>query len=489
MPKYIVAHDLGTSGNKASLFRDDGTLIKSETCAYPTYYPYLNCAEQNPEDWWNAVCETTREITKNVDKKDIAVISFSGQMMGCLCVDDQGVPLMNSIIWSDGRAADEALDIINKMGMEKSCYIAGQRISPNYTLAKLRWLKNYKPDIYRKTYKVLQAKDYMVYKMTGRMVTDPTDACYTQAFDIHAGQWSDEMLACASVRADIFPKVVPSDSVVGELCEKAANECSLLSGIPVVAGAGDGSAAHIGAGCVENNQTYVSLGSSSWIMTATDRYIFDEKCRMQAERHVVRDKYVFGGTMQTGGLSASWAKNELLGKRYSHNYVKKMIGKSSPGANGVMFLPYLMGERSPWWNADATAAFLGLRITSSKSDMVRAVFEGVCYNLRMILDIIRQHLDVREIVLIGGGARNTAWCRMIADIFGMPVLLSGNENESTGIGAAIIAGVGVGLFRDYTIVKEFIQIRQRLLPNLRLQETYSKNVQVFMEVYHSLFGA
>ena len=347
MTQYLLAHDLGTSGNKASLFSTDGMLVASVVKEYPTYYPLRGWAEQDPDDWWAAVTFASQEVVSGIDPKDIVAISFSGHMMGCLCLDYTGRPLHRSIIWSDGRATAEAEQLIEKVGLERSYQIVGQQVNANYTLAKLMWLQKHHPGIYDSTAHVVQCKDYIAYRMTGVIATDHTDAAYTQTYDLKQAAYSEEMLEAAGVFVNILPDIVPSDTVLGPLLPGPAEACGLLAGTPVVMGAGDGEAATIGAGCVKEGEAYLCLGSSSWLMATSDRFLFDPRMYTQTEPHVVRGKYAYGGTMQTGGLSYAWAKGILADENLSYQDLEQILQKSEPGAGGCLFLPYLMGERLP----------------------------------------------------------------------------------------------------------------------------------------------
>lgn len=487
MPNYILAHDLGTSGDKASLFREDGKLVASALRAYETYYPNRGWAEQEPGEWWRAVVETTKEITSDIEASDIAAISFSGQMMGTVCLDEHGAVLGRSILWSDGRAEAQAQKIVERVGLGRSCRIAGQRVGPFFPLAKIMWLKQNHPEIYDKTIKVLQAKDYIAFRMTGRMATEVTDAAFTQAYDTDRGDYSQEMIGAADVRADIFPEVLKSSDVVGKLSQEAAALCGLLEGTPVVAGAGDGAAATVGAGCVDEGQAYTCIGSSSWIKAASNRFLFDEKLRMQIEPHVIAGKYVYGGTMQTGGLSYAWARENLTDNT-AHEKIEELIGSSAPGASGALFLPYLMGERCPWWDTDANGSFLGLRIGTTKADMLRAVIEGVALNLNILLKVVREDIALHEMVLIGGGANGRAFPQVIADIYGLTVLIPENTEGSTAIGAAVIAGVGVGMYRDYSASRNFLKVSRVINPREEYHELYSKKQEIFENAYRALVG-
>lgn len=487
MVQYLLAHDLGTSGNKASLFRTDGTLVASVLKDYPTHYPQRGWAEQDPADWWSAVSSASREVVAGIDPQQIAAISFSAHMMGCLCLDKSGQPLHRSIIWSDGRATAEAEYIVSQVGLAHSYQIVGQQVNANYTLAKLLWLKKHQPEIYENAAYVVQCKDYIAYRMSGVIATDHTDAAYTQTYDLKTGTYSNEMLAAAGIRKDILPRIVTSDTVLGPLLPAAAAECGLLAGTPVVMGAGDGSAATIGAGCVQEGQAYLCLGSSSWLMATSDRFLFDPQMRTQTEPHVVPGKFAYGGTMQTGGLSYEWAKDNLTSAEFSYRDLEILLQQSQPGAKGCMFLPYLMGERCPWWDPHANGSFLGLRLNTSKADMLRAVLEGVAMNLNVIWNVVKQSIRPDVMYVIGGGGLGDTFMQIFADVFQVPVAVLANTRECNAMGAAVIAGMGAGLFnRDYSITEQFICVEKRFQPDPQLTPMYEQKQQLFEEAYHLL---
>lgn len=486
MATLIMAHDLGTSGNKASLFSDAGILMDSVAIPYETQYPKRGWAEQNPEDWWESVCRATRKVLEGHDAADVKAVAVSGHMMGCLPLDQHGEPLSASMIWSDGRAEEESKALIDTLGEKAYNQITGQLASPYYPLPKIMWLRKHRPEIYERAECFLQAKDYINFKLTGALCTDITDAAYTLAYDINRHEWSDAILRAADVSAQLLPTVVPSATVVGTITKEAATACGLKAGTPVAAGAGDGSAAHLGAASVAQGDTYICLGSSSWIMTTTDHLYFDRQGRMQSEPHVIENRYVFGGTMQTGGMSYAWAQDNLGPEPQKLQDMNARAALSAPGAGGILFLPYLMGERSPWYDPRASASFLGLRQESTNGDMLRAVLEGVSHNLKILLDVIQQHTAVKDIVLIGGGAKSDLWRQIMADVLEKPILVPENVDEGTSMGSAIIAGIAAGIWPDYSIARELIHICARVEPEEKNFPVYQRKQAIFEDAFRSL---
>lgn len=482
MKLYLIAHDLGTSGNKATLYTIKGQLIASTIETYGTNMKRTGYAEQNPLDWWKAVCNSTRKLMEGRDKTAVAGISFSGQMMGCVCLDAEGRLLKDSMIWADTRASKETEKLIEKLGMEEICAITGMRPAPNYTVEKAMWIKNHEPSVFQNTAVILQAKDYIIYRMTGELVTDRTDASATQAYDIRTNQWSDKILKAADISADLFPKVFESATVVGELREIPAEEMGLCKGIPVVAGGGDGLCAAVGAGSVAAGKGYCCLGSSSWVSCSTKKVFDNREGTIMFGPHVVDQSYVLSGTMQTGTLSYNWMKEKLY-PNIGFDEVNEKIQHTEVGSNGVIFLPYLLGERSPWWNASVRGSYLGLSMDTKPEDMMRAVVEGVGLNLGIIFDEITKHEPIYEINAIGGGAKAQIWRQVLADIFNVPVYKMAASDEGSSFGAIVIAGVALGIFEDYNSVLNLIQRESCCEPDAMNHKIYCELKERFKEAY------
>lgn len=491
MPKYLLAHDLGTSGNKATLFTTDGEYVKSVVGEYGVKFYNSNWAEQNPEDWWEAVCSTSRELMQGIDAADVAVVSMSGQMMGCLCVDKKGMPLYNSIIWADMRGVKEEQQMRESIGADAVYNITGHRASASYSLAKLLWLRNNEPNVYKNTYKMLNAKDYIILKLTGNFLTDFSDASGTNAFDLNTFTWSDSILDNMDVDRKLLPEAVPSTHIAGEVSGEAAQACGLAAGTPVVMGAGDGSSASVGAGSVAEGVTYNCLGSSSWIGTTTKKMILDPNQILFNWAHAVPGYISPCGTMQAAGASYAWMKQQLCEyevKTAEHPYdaINGQIAQSPPGANGLYYLPYLLGERSPRWNPNARGAFLGLKMEHTHKDMLRSVVEGVGFNLKIILSLMQQYVEVSEITILGGLAKSEVCSQIFTDIFGIEVNALNHLEEATSIGAAVIGGVGIGALSSFAEVSKFVHPNQFYKPNAQNKERYEKMLRIFDQSYYAL---
>jgi xylulokinase len=495
--RYILAHDLGTSGNKATLYDEKGNLVCSSTTGYGVSTLKPGFVEQDPEDWWQAVLSSTKNLLEKsgASPASIACVTFSGQMMGCLPVDREGNPLRPSIIWADMRSEAQAKRLAEAVPAAEFYRIVGHRPVSSYSLTKLMWVKDNEPGVFAKTAKMLQAKDFIVARLTGVFVTDFSDASGTNAFDLVNKKWSDRILSAVGVNPDLFPDAVPSSTVAGRVTAGAARLSGLLEGTPVVIGGGDGSCAAVGAGVVREGRAYNVLGSSSWVAFATDAPVFDEEMRTFNWVHLDEKKYSPCGTMQAAGLSVEWLRKTLadyeihLEESGGANALESMNAaamKSPCGSNGLLYLPYLMGERSPRWDPDARAAFIGLTAGSTKADIFRSVFEGVAYNLKTIIASLEASSKISEIVLIGGGAKSLVWPQILADVWDKSVLIPKYLDEATSLGAAIAGGVGVGMFRDYGVAESFNPTVTRIEPKAANASVYRRIYPVFEESYECL---
>lgn len=499
MPTYILAHDLGTSGNKATLFSSEGQLIGSEVYSYHTHYFNDTWVEQNAEDWWSAVCFTSKKLIQStgIDPKDIGAISFSGQMMGCLCVDKQGNPLRPSMIWADQRAQKQAAQIENHISQWDFYHIVGHRNTASYGIQKLMWVKDNEPEIYENTYKTLNAKDFIVFRLTGKFYTEPSDGNSNGCFDLNTLQWSEEILNYAGIDPDKLPELKPSTFVAGGVTAEAAKATGLAEGTPVVLGGGDGVAANIGCGSIAPGKTYNCMGTSAWITTTSEKPIFDEQMRIVTWAHIVPGLYAPNGTMQYAGGSYHWLKNTICTleayeaeKNGTSPYeaMNEQIAQSPIGSNGIIFLPYLLGERAPRWNPDAKGAWIGLKPENTRGDILRSVLEGVTMNLSICLDVLRTQVDIEEILVIGGGAKGAVWRQIMADIYNAKVTVPSLLEEAGSMGAAVTGGVGAGIFKDFTAIDRFINIESVHTPDPEAVKKYAPVKELFDECYFALEG-
>ena len=494
----LLAHDLGTTGNKASLFDTQGNLVASSFHSYETEYLHNGWAEQNPEDWWTAVKTSTTELIQQskVDAKRIAVISFSGQMMGCLLVDPKGNPLRKAIIWADQRSVAEAHHLADRVGEENVYRITGHRISPTYSAEKIAWVRGNEPEVFRKAYRALQAKDFVRFRLTGRMATDYSDASGMNSWDIRKKEWSAEILNALGIPGELLPETRPSVEVAGEIPSQVAVELGIPRGTPVAIGGGDGPCAAVGAGVVGEGDAYCYIGSSSWIAIANPGPVYDPARRTVNFYHLDPDMVTPTGTMQSAGASYQWVRNTFCREEMSqaeqqgistYELMNQQAEQSQPGAGGLLFLPYLMGERSPHWNPEARGVFLGLSLSHNKADILRSVLEGVCFNLRIILEAFTaQGIEIPAIKVIGGGARGRFWRQIMADILGRPIQTLALLEEATSLGAAVAGGVACGVFQSVKVARQLSKVVEVQEPRPELRERYDRAYAVFQEAYQAL---
>ena len=495
--KYILAHDLGTSGNKATLFSEDGKMIGSEVFSYDAHYFNGTWVEQDAEDWWKAVCHTSKSLiaATGINPADIGAISFSGQMMGCLCVDKNGNPLRPSIIWADQRAVKQSAQIEEHISQRDFYNIVGHKNTPSYGIQKLMWVRDNEPEIYEQTYKTLNAKDFIVCRLTGKFYTEYSDGNSMACFDLKNLKWSEEILGYANISIDKLPELQPSTFVAGGVTKEAATACGLVEGIPVVLGGGDGSVANVGAGSIAPGQTYCCMGTSAWITTTSDKPIFDEQMRTVTWAHVIPGLYAPNGTMQYAGGAYNWMKSTICKMECydakangtsPYEYMNDQIAESPVGANGIIFLPYMLGERAPRWDVDAKGAFIGLKPENTRGDMLRSVLEGVTMNLSIILEALRSQIDIKELMILGGGAKGAVWRQMMADIYDAKITVPTLLEEAGSMGAAVIGGVGAGMYKDFTAIERFLEINSINEPNPTNVEAYAPVKELFDECYFAL---
>lgn len=501
MLRHVLAHDVGTTGNKATLYDEDGLLVGSAFIPYATKYRQAGWAEQNPQDWWRSLCLSTAKLLQEsgVSSADVACIVFSGQMMGAAPVDAQAQPVRDAIIWADLRAVRQIAAVAERIDPRHVYALTGHRLSASYSAGKILWLKEMEPESYKRTHKFLQAKDFLVARLTGVFATDHSDASGTNLYDLEGGAWSEKLVEAFGIPVEKLPEIHRSTDVVGAVHAATAAETGLRSGTPVVIGGGDGSCAATGAGVIRPGVAYNYIGASSWIGVATEKPILDPEMRTFTWAHLLPGMFTPTGTMQAAGSAYQWARDELaaveglVAERLQcspYQLLDQEVSQSPPGAQGLLFLPYLLGERSPRWNPEARGAFVGLTIRHKQPDILRAVLEGITFNLKVILEAFKaQGTSIDALRVIGGGARSAVWNEIMADIFGLPVLRLSLLEEATSMGAALAGGVGVGLWKDFSQVEQMIQVEREARPDTRRQTLYDELYGIFNEIYSALDGA
>ena len=485
----LIAHDLGTTGNKASLHDNSGRILAAVTAGYPTHYAADTTSEQGPLHWWRAIVAATTELlaTTGARPEQVDGICVSGQMMGLVLLDAAGVPVRPAMIWSDQRASAQAAELADRFGGAEAYRITGNRIAAPYTLPKLMWVRDNDPAAYERATALCVAKDYVNFRLTGRLVTDRSDASHTGAYDLATGAWSPELLAAAGVDAALWPEIVDSTDIVGGLTAAAAAELGLREGTRVVAGGGDGPMAAVAAGCVTTTSPgYVCLGTSAWYACTTTEPVLDAEQRSFNLCHVVPGLFTPTATTQTGAGSLQWAAEALTDQPAA-------VGELIAAAAGVVaaeedlfFLPYLIGERSPWWDPKASGTFVGLRMHHRRPHLTRAVLEGVGYSLALCMAPLRGGAADAGIDVIGGGAASDTWLALLSDIWGVPVRRRSVTSQANSLGAAVTGLVGIGE-AEFAIAPTLSSVEAEFVPGAGSAE-HARHLARFADAYRALSG-
>ena len=483
----IMSHDLGTTGNKATLVGPAGEVIASYTARYSSDFGEGGKAEQDPLSWWLAVCVASKELLNQVKGESAGVdaVAFSGQMMGAVLLDKDMSLVRPAIIWADTRASVQAAELSDRIGLDRGYKITGHRFNATYSLPKVMWVRDNEPDVFQRVRHATCAKDYIAYMLTGVLATDPSDASGTNAFDQVKSQWSDEIFSAAGLD-HLFPEVVPSTAVIGSVTKDAAASTGLRAGTPVVIGGGDGPMAALGSGVIDSSSgAYTYLGSSSWVSLATSAPIHDPGMRTMTFSHVVPNHYVPTATMQAGGASLQWI-SEVLEPTDDNSY-EDLINEAfdaQAAAEDLYFLPHLLGERSPYWNPNARGAFVGISRHHTRGNLVRAVIEGIAFNLLSgIRAFTANGADIPEIDAIGGAANSQKLLSIFANIWGLQIHQRSLADEATSLGAAIVGGVGIGFFDSFLISKQLSTNLQSIRPNPLSLERASTQFDRFLDAY------
>lgn len=486
----LIAHDLGTTGDKASLHDDDGRTVASVTVDYPVRFGRGGVAEQEVSDWWEAVGAATRQLLagRSTEPGTVTGIGLSGQMMGAVFLDEDLEAVRPAIIWADHRSTEQADRLLAAVAMDEAYGELGHRIHPTYTLAKVMWLREHEPESWRRTRWVCTAKDVVVARMTGRLVTDFSDASGTNAYDQTRRAWSRTMLDAAGLDEDLLPPIVASTTVVGGLTPEAARHLGLPEGVPVVLGGGDGPMAAVGAGVVSpEDPPYVSLGSSSWVSAAAARPLHDPAMRSMTFDHVVPGLFVPTATMQAGGASLSWAVELFGGGRTTYDRLLAGAAEVRAADEDLFFLPHLLGERSPYWDASASGVFVGLRRHHGPEHLVRAVLEGVGLNLRTCIDAFTENgVPVDRLDVIGGGAQSDTWLQVLADVWQVPVRRRSIVADANSLGAAVTAAVGLGLVDNFGVARSLSELTAEFEPVPGRAGEAAEHHARFLDAYRSL---
>jgi xylulokinase len=455
--RLLLGIDIGTSGSKAILLAADGTVVATATAEYPMYTPRPLWAEQHPADWWTATVQAIRQVlaTPGVAARQVAGVGLTGQMHGLVLLDAHGAVLRPCIMWNDQRTGPQCAEITAKLGLPRLLELIANPVLPGFTAPKILWVREHEPDVYRQAAQVLLPKDYVRFRLTGDYATEVSDASGTALLDVAHRRWSDEMLAALDIPATWMPPCYESPVPSARISAAAAEATGLPAGTPVVGGGGDQAAGAVGSGIVHQGIISITLGTSGVVFAATERFLLEPQGRLHAFCHAVPDQWHLMGVMLSAAGSLRWYRDvlgqaELAQAARDHTDVYDLLttqAASAPaGSEGLLFLPYLTGERTPYPDPDARGVYFGLTLRHEKAHMVRAVLEGVAYGLRDSLELMRaMGLEITQVRASGGGARSPLWRQILADVCESEIVLT-NVTEGAAFGAALLAGVGAGLY-------------------------------------------
>jgi xylulokinase len=496
----LAAYDLGTTGCKASFFAESGSLVATAYREYPTYYPQEGWVEQNPEDWIEALILTTRQLLERstVKGKDIACLSFSGHMMGCVPVDSAGRPLeKRTMLWADARSTVQAKRLIARIGWERFYRDTGSGLDVVlYPAAKIPWIKENRPELYRRTAKFIGTKDVVCAWLTGRVATDYSDASDIGLLHLTERRWHSELLEALGIDMEKMPEVLPSTSVIGELGAEAAEQLGILAGTPVVIGGGDVSCGTAGAGAVGKGTPYFYIGSAGWVSVVGDRPLIDIQARPMSLCHVVPQLYCSQIIMYSAGVAYKWIRDHVFsaaaagGDRQpgpeAFKVMDEMAASVPAGAGGVLFLPYLRAGGAPHYDVNARGAFLGLNLAVTKAHLIRAALEGVAFNVRIMVQHLEENTRFSELRIIGGGAESGLWKKIFADVLQKNICTLTTQQESNTLGAALVGGIAVGILTDFSDINRLNEVKEVTVPNPEDSKTYQKIFPVFARAYRGI---
>jgi len=489
--------DVGTTGSKVLLIDEEGRVVGKYTVEYPLYTPKPGWSEQYPQDWWNATIKAMKIVLEKtrIDPKSVEGIGLTGQMHGLVIIDKEFKVIRPAILWNDQRTAEEASYINNLFG-KRVIEITGSKVHTGFTAPKILWVKRHEPSNFSKIYKFMLPKDYIGFKLTGDIVTDVNDASGTSLFDVAKRKWSDEIIEALDIPYDILPEVRESPMIRGELDSSIASELGLRPHIPVVAGAGDQGAAGVGAGATKEGIISVNIGTSGVVFTHSDKYRFDPLGRLHSFCHAVPGKWHLMGVMLSAGGSLRWFRDnlghlekvvgELIGED-PYNILTKEAENIPIGSEGLIFLPYLAGERTPHGDPYARGVFFGISLKHTKGHLIRAILEGVSFGLRDSLEIMLE-LGIKpvEVRILGGGSRSKLWRKIVSDIFATRVYTM-HIDEGSSYGAAILASVGAKYYKSVEdAVNKIVKTKDYIDPDLEAHKKYMQYYEVYRRLYKAL---
>jgi xylulokinase len=481
--------DVGTGGSRAVLIDAAGKIIASETVEHaPFTSVQIGWAEQDASDWWRASARAIRQIlaNENVRAEEIGAIGLSGQMHGLVLLDEFDNVLRTSIIWCDQRTEKQCRALTERIGSGKLIELVSNPALTNFTLPKMVWVRENEPETWRRARTVLLPKDYVRFCLTGDKATDVSDASGTLLLDVRNRQWSGEMLSAVEMNSDLLPEVFESTEITGTVSAQCAAETGLKHGTPVVAGAGDNAAGAVGMGIVSVGAVSATIGTSGVVFAVTDKPSIDLKGRIHTFCHAVPERWHVTGVTQAAGLSFRWFRDNFASGE-SYDRLADEAAQIAPGADGLFWTPYLMGERTPHIDPQARASLIGLTASHTRAHVVRAILEGVAFSLRDSIEIFKElNIPIEHIRLGGGGARSALWRQIQADVYGQTVEILEAE-EGAAYGAALLAGVGGKFWKTVDeACRKTLRTAGKFEPESVSTDKLNHSYKIYRSIYPSL---
>lgn len=486
MKRQLLGIDIGTSACKVAAFDEDGKVLAQANRPYRVYYPQSGWAEQNPEEWWEAICDAVREVLseESVNAELIKGIGVDGQSWSAIPVDENGSVLHNTPIWMDTRARYLCERVKEEIGADEIFRVAGNDFLPSYVTPKLLWFKEERPEVFQKTSKFLQSNSYIVMKLTGEMSQEYSQCYGLHFFHMEKRTYDSALAEKMGLSPELMPKLYACDEIVGSVTKEAAEKTGLKAGTPVVAGGLDAACGALGAGVYRPGETQEQGGQAGGMSICTDRALSHKALILGT--HVVPGLWLLQGGTVGGGGTLKWFRQEL-GSGLSFDELTAEAAKVSPGSDGVLFLPYMAGERSPIWNPDAKGVFYGLSFDKTRGHMIRAVLEGVAFSLEHNLRTAAETgICVDSLNAMGGASNSVLWTQIKADVTGKTIRVPSSDTATT-LGAAILAGVGCGLYGSYDeAVGRTIRITRVQEPNPQNKAVYDRAMERYLRLYEDL---
>ena len=485
----MVGVDVGTSGTRAVAVNAAGAVMAGATRRYDLDSPRPGWSEQRPEDWWQAAREVVREVASAVGEDEIVGLGLAGQMHGSVFLDSAGAVIRPALLWNDQRTASDCVAITERVGAERLLELAGNPAITGFQAPKIMWLEREEPAAHARVATVLLPKDYVRLMLTGERATDASDAAGTLLLDVRARGWSGEILEALEIPRDWLPTVYEGPEVTGTVRDAVADDLGLPRGLPVAAGGGDNAAAAVGVGVVGERRMSSSIGTSGVLFASRESFEHDPHGRVHAFCHAVPGGYHLMAVTLSAGGSLNWWRDRFTG-RVGFDVLAAEAAEVEPGAEGLLFLPHLTGERSPHLDPEASGAFVGLTSRHGRPELTRAIMEGVVLSMRAGLEVMRElGATVDAVRATGGGARSPLWLQLQADIYGRPVRRTAVD-EGPAYGAALLAGVAAGVFADVEAASERVRLDESVIePNPERTRRYDELYSTFASLYPALRDA